>query len=305
MPVSRPLIRTFALLILFAAIVLIGDTFTTRQLLRSDSSNAGRIGQVVNGNQTGIIPIFGASQATCNFLPAVLGPQYRNYGLSGTSLEVTNLLLSFEERKASTLPIVIDLHEGTYNEIGDVRDYVPFANKPQVETFLRKRSLWQWRYRIPGVRYYGSFDLLVKSMLRNTTDGEGGCQSFGEDGWSRANFDAIVRRQLNSPPFIFGIDEGDFRVFREHIRAMPNRVFFIVLSPFHASHLVGSKNEVKFRAQLALLQHEPNVRVIDWMRTKLPDRYFRDPMHLDLEGAKAFSRALAAEIHAEMPRGAL
>lgn len=300
MPVSRPVIRALALLILFVAIVLIGDAFTTRQLLRGDTSNAGRIGQVIDGNQADVIPIFGASQATCNFLPAVLGPQYRNYGLSGTSLEVTNLLLSFEERKVSAQPIVIDLHEGPYKEIGDVRDYIPFANKPQVEGFLRKQSLWQWRYRVPGIRYYGSFDLLAKSILRNTA--EGGCQAFGEDEWSRDNFDAIIHRQMNSPRFVFGIDDGDLLAFRQHIRTMHDRFFFIVLSPFHESYLVGAKNEKKFRAQLALLQREPNVRIVDWMRAKMPDRYFRDPVHLDLEGAKVFSAALAARINAEMPQ---
>jgi hypothetical protein len=106
------------------------DILTTRLLLhRGESLDAARLGRSIRGDDPDEIPIFGASKARHAYVPEILGPSYFNYAFDSASLDVVNMMLTFELRKPSRRPILIGLHHAGFHGIGDVRTYVPYVDE--------------------------------------------------------------------------------------------------------------------------------------------------------------------------------
>src|SRR5579863_9311428 len=92
--------RTWILALLaFASMAAGADfAFTRWAIYENPSSNAGRLYHLFkeNGDE---IPIFGASKVYYDYIPAEMGINAFNYGLDGTSYEVTDALLQIELAK--------------------------------------------------------------------------------------------------------------------------------------------------------------------------------------------------------------
>jgi hypothetical protein len=296
MPSSRALLRAFAWIAGFVAVALAADVAMTALILRSNSVEAGRVGRVIYKSAPREIPIFGASKVTADYRPDVLGPDFYNYGFASASPAVSNYLLGFETKKTSDSPIIVDIHQGRFADIGDPRNYLPFIGYDETRSLLEKAGQWRWYYAIPGLRYFGSYDWYVKGILTDyfqTTKivSQGYVRELNALPWNQADFDANVQRRLTEP-LRWQMDDEQMHRFMDLIKATPGRTFVIVLSPLHKSFYVGATGETAFREKMQAFLALPNVKLIDFSHVDYPDSYFVNTGHLNYTGAGAFSAQL-------------
>ncbi|MDB5579759.1 MAG: hypothetical protein JWR80_4935 [Bradyrhizobium sp.] len=299
---SRKALTWLGCIVAVVGVALLSDALFTRLILSSESVEAGRVGRIINGTGgADEIPIFGASKAEADYVPDVLGPGYYNYGFSAASPEVVNTLLTYELKVGHAKTIVIELFPGKFADIGDVRNYIPYARLPEIAQLIRSQDKWQWYYAVPGLRYFGSYDWYLKGILsdhlRATHEIRRGYSvEFNAIAWRRDLFEQDIQRRVAQPPLQFGILPDQARRFLELINSAPDRKFIIVISPLHKSYLHDAVGEPAFRQQLAVFARLPNVRIIDFMHAPYPDEYFRDTGHLNYRGAQIFSAELKAAI---------
>ena len=303
---SSSLLAGLAAALAFGVLALAADAWTTRAIARSEWLQAAKVGRVIKGVDERDIPVFGASKAVADYIPAVLGPAVYNYGLAGTSHDVTNLLLTFETRERSRAPIIVDVHQGAVPEIGDVRDYIPFAHHPEVEAFLRAKGQWRWYYKVPGLRYFGSYDWYLRGLVADLTARPGSVvrgylPPVGIAAWDGAGFDTKVERRL-ARPFAMGVPDAEWQALTRIVARTPHRRFVLVLSPLHRSYFANATGQDRFERQLAAMRRFPHVTVLDFTHADYPDAYFRDTSHLNERGAAVFSRELRAALPAEARR---
>jgi hypothetical protein len=204
-------------------------------------------------------------------------------------------------RKASRQPILIDLHQGAFQDIGDKRNFLPVADQLETRRLLERTGNWRWYYGIAGLRYFGSWDWYLKGLLTDwfalTKAVERGyVRAFNALPWDARSFAADVERRRQTP-FKWGIHDWQKRRLRELIRQSPDRLIVIVLSPLHSSFLENAIGESEFRKWLeALTADETNVRVLDFTRTDFPDNFFMNTGHLNYQGARAFSLSLREKL---------
>jgi hypothetical protein len=92
-------------------------------------------------------------------------------------------------------------------------------------------------------------------------------------------------------------NEDQNRRLIAHITEHPQRLFFLVITPYHPSYYVHFQNEEKLKEFEATLATFPNVVVIDWGRMYYPDQSFVDTLHLRREAAANFSQKLRDKIN--------
>lgn len=283
------------LLILAGVCVSTDAFFTLRFVLASPLSDSFRIRHLYQDTGDNI-PIFGTSKARNHYSPKDMGLPAYSYGLDGASYDVTDVLLQIELAKARTTPIIIELQYFDSESLGSVSTYIPFIRDPRFRQLLTKFREMSWRYYVPGIRYYGYYDAFLSEMLfptQKVTDG------FGE--WrhpmpfSQGRFDEIVRVDLTRKVGYVPEQNWDFKL-ETRIAAHTNRLFFLVISPYHSAYFVNFKNLDKFTNVKQKLSALPNVILIDWSRLYNDDKYFQDTVHLRREAAADFSRRLGETI---------
>lgn len=283
------------------ALALAGDLAMTHAIARSESLAAGRLARLDDPAVSGEIPILGASRAGSNYRPALLGPRFYNYGLESASPDVTNMLLTTELRRKSNQPVVIDLGQWAFHDVGDPRNYLLLADRPETRALMRRGGIWKWYYAVPGLRYFGSWDWFAKGLLTDrialTKRIERGFEvKLDEAPWSADLFARdVAKRRVTA--MRWGIDARQRRRFMELVRSAPNRRFLLVMSPLHASCLERASGEEEFRQSLAAMERAaPNLQIIDLTRAAYPDQYFLNTTHLNQRGARAFSSDLRREL---------
>jgi len=283
----------------FAAVAVAADYLITRWAIdENPSSNAGRIRHLVN-EHSDEIPIFGSSKVYYDYVPAEMGLNAFNYGLDGSSYEVTDALLDIELAKHKTAPIIIDLKPQAEHGIGDPSTYIPFAYDPHIRRLFDDSDSMVWRYYVPGIRYFGYYDYYLKELI----DDRAHVMRTVERGFShekywtfdRARLDDAIGQRIRESNGYFPDDAQNSRLI-ERIKQHPDRLFFLVYSPVHSSCYVNFQNLDRFEAFKAKLGSMQNVVVLDLERTDYPDEWFKDTNHLLYEGAAEFSRSLGRRI---------
>lgn len=298
---SRAFLVAVAAVLAFAGAALLADFVLARSIARSGALEAGRLIRLAEGRDPHEIPIFGASKAEANYMPEALGPRFYNYGLASASPDVANFLIGLELQKPSRAPIVVDLFQGTFAEVGDPRNYLLLGNRPGTRELLERAGVWRWYYAVPGLRFYGSWDWYVKGLLTDrialTKRVERGyVHHLDEAPWNAARFARDVEKRLKMP-LDWKLDQRQSEDFLALARRAPERNFIVVLSPLHRSFLAHGRGEGQFRRDLAaLIAAAPNLRLIDMTRAPYPDPYFLNTGHLNERGARAFSTDLRREL---------
>lgn len=283
------------------ALALGGDFAMTRAIAQSESLAAGRLARLDDPRRSGEIPVFGASRAEANYVPSVLGPRFYNYGLASASPDVTNMLLAAELRRKSHQPVVIDLGQWAFRDVGDPRNYLLLADRPETRTMMRRGDIWQWYYAVPGLRYFGSWDWFVKGLLTDRIAltkrmDRGFVVHLDEAPWSAELFAKDVAKR-RATAVRWGFDPRQQRRLMELVASAPQRRFVIVLSPLHSSGLVRASGQAEFRDLLGeMAEAAPNLTIIDMISMDYPDQYFLNTTHLNQRGARAFSADLRAEL---------
>ena len=283
------------------AIAWSADYALTRAISHSESLATGRLSRLDDPRKPDEIPIFGAYKAEANYVPSVLGPQFYNYGLGSASPDVTNMLLATALRHESNKPVVIDLGQWAFLDVGDSRNYLLLADRPETRIMMRRAGIWKWYYAIPGLRYFGSWDWYVKGLLTDRIAlskrmDRGFIVNLDEAPWSADVFARDVKRRLQTP-LQWGLDPRQRRKLVEIVGTAPQRQFVLVLSPLHRSCFARASGEKKFRDVLRRMEESaPNLRIIDMSRSNYPDRYFLNTTHMNQRGARAFSADLRREL---------
>jgi hypothetical protein len=284
----------------FVVVSLAGDYGFTRWAIdENPSSNAGRIYHLIheNGDE---IPVFGSSKVYYDYIPAEMGVNAFNYGLDGSSYEVTDAFLQIELAKRKTTPIIIDLKPQGESGIGDPSAFIPFAFDPPIRRLLETSRSMIWRYYVPGIRYFGYYDYYLKEFVNHRAH----LMRKVERGFSyekywtfdRERLDDAIRQRMRGVNGYFPDPGQDGRLL-DRIKQHPERLFFLVYSPVHSSCLTNFKNLDQFNAFKAMLASLPNAVVIDFEQTNYPDQWFKDTNHLLYDGAVDFSRRLGARIN--------
>jgi hypothetical protein len=287
-------------LVMFASVGVACDIFWTRCVISgSDSFEAAKVSRLI-ALRSPEIPIFGASKARADYVPGLIHPAAFNYGMDAASYEVIDLLLHIELAKNKAGPLIIDMNHQAFRGIGDVSKLIPFTQLPEVKDLLKRDGSMQWRFNIPGIRYFGFYDWYLKDFLaeRYTVTrrvDRGYTTTYNRLPWDRSTFDAAIKKRLETGYGFKDDPSQDERLFR-HIRHAPRRKFVLVYAPVHASCFVNFTGAGEFAQFLVRLRGLDNVVVLDWSRLHFPDEYFADTVHLNERGAIEFSRRLGAEL---------
>jgi len=281
-------------LLVFAGSCLLGDWVFTHRIILRPVSDCGRI-QHLCLEDGAEIPVFGTSKIH----NLDMGLNTFNYGMDGTSFEATDVFLQIELAKPKVTPLIVELQFQDAGTLGDEGKYIPFASDPRFQQLLKRFHVLEWRYFVPGIRYFGYYDWYFKDYLNErahvTKVNRGFVEFLHPRPFDQAKFDEIVRGRLQLTNGYFP-DEDQNRRLIAHITQHPQRLFFLVVSPFHPSCFVHFQNEEKLKAFEARLAAFPNVVVIDWGRMYYPDSSFVDTLHLRHDAAMDFSQKMQDQI---------
>jgi hypothetical protein len=288
-------ITVFAVL---ASSCLFADWVCTHVLLQSPLSDTVRIKHLYQEND-GEIPIFGTSKVLGFCCPTDMGLNVYNYGMDGASYEETDVFLQIELAKPKTTPIIVELQHADSGILGEKSEFIPFVFDPRFRQLLKRFNALEWRYFVPGIRYFGYYDWIFKQYLSDraqvSTIDRGFCEPVHPPPFDRERLDLLVRERLQMPTGFFPNEDQSRRLIA-HIAEHPQRLFILVVTPYHPSYYEHFQNELQFKEYEARLEAFNNVVVIDWGRMHYPDEFFTDTVHMRLEGSKDFSKKLGDKI---------
>jgi len=292
--------RWILFLLAFLIVCVLSDAFFTHFIIyRTVAYDTGRIRHLYEENASEI-PIFGTSRARCGYVPDEIGFDTYNYGIDAASLDVINTLLQIELAKPKTTPIIINLEIGSLYDIGDHSAYIPFVIDPRIRELLKHYDAMKWRYYFPGIRYFGYYDWYLKLFINGSRSGtkrveRGYTYELDSVRADPAAFAQMVRARSQMSLGYNPNEEQDRRLL-SNIRAHPERLFFLVYSPYHSSCFAHFDDAEKFQAFKMELSALRNVVLIDWGRLDYPDDFFSDTTHLNRAGAVDFSRRLGSRL---------
>lgn len=288
-----------AVLILAIAGMAFNYFFEQQVILKSQICGAYKVNRIISETHQNEIPILGSSRAEGGFIPDSLGPNYFNYGLSGSKYDVTLFFLEEECKKKKNTPwIILNLDlDGLSYGLGDVANYIPNSGYEPIRQLLG--SGYQSFFNIPLIRYYGRFEAYFRDYLNNRiqlTKFTNKGASIEKNVLTQEQFQLLVEQRRNAPT-AFATDSALLQKLQHLLSSHPTRQFVFVVSPYHSSFFV------KYMPQgaeyfFSRLSQFPNVHVLDFSRLPLSDDKFMNTSHLNLSGAIIFNHILRDSLYA-------
>jgi hypothetical protein len=287
-------------LVLFITACLLGDLVLTYGVIYHDPSfDTNRILHLYHesGDE---IPMFGDSKIHNNYDPRTLGLNTYNYGMDASSFEVTDVLLQIELAKPKTTPIILEPQFADSGRLGDPAKFIPLVSEPGMRRLLKRFHVLAWWHYFPGLRYFGQYDVYLRHYFYMRTHPNwrlvhGFSYDAQQPPFEQARLDDSVRKRLQSRTGYFP-DEDQERRLIAHITQHPERLFFLVYSPYHPCWFAHFENAEKLKQFQERLQKFPNVVLIDLSRQEYPDEFFYDSVHMLQTGSADFSRKVGEEI---------
>jgi len=287
-----------AFLALFAAGCLLADWLAMSRIQQVPSSDIVRIQHLYQTNE-GEIPMFGTSKIGSFCSPADMGLNAYNYGMTYASYEMTDVFLQIELAKHKNTPIIVELQHTDTGSLGDQSMFIPFVSDPRIRRLLTRFHALDWRYFVPGIRFFGYYDWILKNYLEARLGVSKTYQGYTEPvqlpPFDPAALHEAVEERLKISTGYFPNEDQNRRLIA-HITQHPGRLFFLVVAPYHPSYYEHFQNEDKFEEYKAQLAGYTNVVVLDWGRMKYPADAFNDTLHLRQMYARDYSRKLGDKI---------
>ncbi len=273
--------------------------FEQQVILKSQICGAYKVNRIITETHENEIPILGSSRAEGGFIPDSLGPDYFNYGLSGSKYDVTLFFLEEECKKKKNTPwIILNLDlDGLSYGLGDVSNYIPNSGYKPVKQLLG--ASYEPFFSIPLIRYYGRFESYFGDYLNNKiqlTKFTNKGASIEKNVLTKEQFQELVEQRKNAPT-AFANDSALLHKLLHLIASHPDRKFVFVVSPYHSSFFVKYMPEGAAYF-FSHVQQFPNVHVYDFSHLPLSDDEFMNTSHLNLAGAKIFNRILRDSLYA-------
>ena len=286
-----------------AFLYLIDLFFTEVIIFDNKISNTYKLQRLITNENTNEIPVFGSSKAYRDYFPDSLGANFYNYGMDAASMEVVNLLLSFEVQKEKNTPIIIDFHPGMFSHNPytniDLKYYIPLMNYDKVENFLKDNEVYKSYHEIFGMRYYGYYyDYLIEyysqSFQSRKLYAKGG--SFEINVTPKKKLEKLLSKRFRAIPS-FQHNEELATQLEGMIKEHPERTFLFVESPFHGAVYDKLENYEGMEKYLKHLKEYENVHVLRFDGRDYEDEHFQDAGHMNLKGAKLFSSHLKNKLN--------
>jgi hypothetical protein len=298
---SRPFQSWLLAAITFGVLALASDFLWTRVVIPgATTSGASKIDHLLSENGSEV-PIFGDSTAHDDYVPELLGDDYFNCSTPAVCYDVWNVLLQIEVKKHKRTPIMFGMSAGNDNVgAGDPNNYVPFARRSEIRHMLDRFGMMEWRYWVPGLRYFGRYDYYLRDYLsarlsRTKKTVRGYTFDSMPQRFDRQTLEEIIKKR-EKEGYGFHPFPDQVSLFLDIIKNTPQRTFIIVFSPLHPAASAHFKNQEGFERHLAKLRSLPNVVVLDYTRMEFPEEFFGDTLHLNQTGAAEFSRRLAGQL---------
>lgn len=269
--------------------------FERKVILGSEICGAYKVNRMLKETHPEEIPILGSSRAEGTFDPELLGPNYFNYGMSGTQEDVMLMMMAAECKKTGKRSPMILLNfdlDGINSYTGDLANYLYNSDDPSVGMLMHDH--FRHYHHVPVVKYYGFFELYTKYYLNGRlqlTKHISRGAALEKNAVPPAKFQELVReREQASMTFRNApvLTDAFLHVLNTH----PERFFVFVISPNHASFYVKYKNPQDAQAFLDQLDALPNAEVLDFSRVNYPDSFYVNTTHINYAGAQVFNRAL-------------
>lgn len=289
-------------LLLISLVIVCGMTewlFEKYVLFANEASFTGKMHRFLYETHPEEIPIFGSSIANNTLIPDSISPNCFNYGMNGTEADVHLMLLEKELQKDKKGPMILHLsYKGMESYIGDVGIFIPFVQDTAIRSLLQSDSLYQFRYQIPAIRYYGWWFHYLKDVLKK--DHGYSLRSKGANLLMVKTDNDDFQRQIKetlSEPSSFKQNPQLNRKLHRILQTYSNRKIVFVIAPHHASVYSNYQHINKQQAFLDTLAHYPQVKVFDFSHENYADSLFHDITHLNYIGAKRFSAELRDSLY--------
>ncbi len=286
------------LLIMIPALLLF-DGFVTHIIIFDDpTTHSYKMQRLITNENKQEIPLLGSSKVFSGYLPEVMGEQFYNYGMPAASFGVVNLLLQYELEKPKKTPIIIDIATGSINHNPytniKLRDYIPLLKYPLVSEFIKSNGRNRLYYHIFGIRYYGAYFGYFKHYMESFSHRK---KMFNRGGVFHITPSpeelkrAIEKQQRINWKRVFRFNKKIAITFEKLLIEYPERQFVLVESPFHKSFYQTEKEGevLEVEQYWEKMNRLANVTLIKISGEDYPEAYFRDTVHLSLNGAKHFS----------------
>lgn len=293
----RFLVSAAALLLFAIGVLLALDRLNVALLTASSASAAHKMLRLFRTHPAGEIAILGSSRASQNLVPSLLSPAAFNYGMDGSGQGETLLLLEAVLAREDTAPILVNLDPWGFPPAGAISlvgDYRLVLSEPGVRALLPPEKR-RWVDRVPGLRFYGALRPNLTAWLN------------GRLGFTKRIDRGATLQVLSRTPKEWAVINATLRpsgfsvdaVWKARIQALAHRaqrpIVWVVgpCAPRWAELYTG---EAELSAFLGWLETLPNQVVINLYALPYGEALFMDPTHLNLEGAKRFTRALREEL---------
>lgn len=290
---KRFLLFTAALLGVLVAGLLVLDVISSKALLASSGNSAYKMCRLFDTCPENEIPILGSSRAALQYVPPELSPLAFNYGQNNSSQAEIFFQLQFLLAEAQSTPVIVNLDpwgfpkdEATASFVGDFR---LVRNKEILKRLPEK--LQDWRDRVPGIRFYGTFKETLTSWLnqqlgvtRHIVDGALlEINSRSEEEWAYIN--------AKMQPRAFYGDEH-WKTKLQALMQGSSRPVIWVVAPCSPRWKEIFPNKAEMEAFLSWLAQQPHQTVINLFDLPYENALFVDPTHLNEKGAYAFTAVL-------------
>jgi hypothetical protein len=285
--------------LIFCTVCVAADfAFTNIIVLGSPVSDSARIQNLLT-NESGEIPIFGSSKAHGHYIPADMGIKAFNYGMDSASFEVTYALLQIELAKSRTTPLIVELELWDTGTLGEKGRFIPFVRLLAIHHLLEYYHGTDWRYYLPGLRYYGYYDVFLHKYLSLKSNIVKINQGFSEDvplpPYDPAKMEQYIQQRLKTTTGYYENQEHNDRLTQE-ITSHPQRLFLLIASPYHPACFTHFQNEDQFQIWESRLAGLSNVVVLDFSHHPYPAEDWLDTIHLRRVGASDFSKEVGVKI---------
>lgn len=309
--------RGFAIrLALFVALVVVLDRGVGVGLAtlyhRLDAGSFGpKITRVVN-EQADLV-VFGSSRAENHYIPELLsaatGYTAWNAGFGGQTILFHNGLLELVLARYTPQVIVLDLNVGDLTDPGKPTSWdklsilAPYADNPAVHQLLLGRGKWErlklWSAIYP---YNGTLVSILKYTLsKRAGEDDARWRGFMPLTGSRMPelIDLAEKQGANAPPAGAPLGQLDFtwiERFLTRAQAAGARVVLVDSPRYHLHGYDYTDAEKEALVAYKAWLKQRNVAVLELTPRTRPElgdhRLFAETIHLNLDGAQLFSRAL-------------
>lgn len=280
---KRFLLYVLSLLGVVLIVALSVDALNLYFIHHATGISAGKIKRLYDNPESGEIPIFGSSVAKCGYVPSIIDKRCFNYAEDGASAwEMLNLLQVAIERDDASV-FIFNLDPWGLNGTAD--------------------SIMQCDYSLiescPGFRFYGK----LKKNLAEWMNAKRGVTKVVDRGAvlirQSRTADEWALMSANWPKQGFSVSSVCDARIRELCKKLKGRKLIIVVTPCSQLWCNVYDGEEKLHQYISELTKIDGVEVIDLFtdKTLFTIDDFVDMNHLNINGARKFSKLLLERIH--------